>query len=167
MLSLTGTHNLDSFMLAFVSSPATMPRFRTGRDAAAALNPGWVTDVIWGLHSILVDSASTPFEAKNARQRMLKVLEETKDLYHPHMIVPPLTIPREAAQDQAERRSLPESDRVCGTCKRPVAPKLRRRSSFTRRPRASSSWAPRTTKREAGSETAFSHSVPANLAASR
>jgi hypothetical protein len=122
-------------MLAFVSSPTTMPRFLFGSSEATALNRARLTDVIWGLHSILVNPVSKLDELKNAKRRMLRVLDETTNFPLPHLVVAASTLRPESGEEGIASFELPDD-----TTKRPVAPAFARSwTTFTEKARASSS----------------------------
>jgi hypothetical protein len=50
-----------------------MPRFRFATKPVQALVGPALTNLIWNLHSILVNQASKSGEVKSAKQRMLRV----------------------------------------------------------------------------------------------
>jgi hypothetical protein len=67
-----------------------MPRPPKGRKVGDTFDNKKVADAIWGLHSVLVDPASTPAETKGARDQMLRILGVTKVLGIPRLVIPPL-----------------------------------------------------------------------------
>jgi len=81
-------------MLALATTPAIMPRFNGGHRRAPQ-HPGCLCGDIWHLHAILTSPAAKLDEVKDAKSRMLHVLEETRRFPLPKMIVPPISdIPR-------------------------------------------------------------------------
>lgn len=127
-------------MLALVASPTFKPAFdfeflREFRATEAEK----VARLVANLHKMLVNPNAAPGAAAAAKRMLLAVLQQTKDMRLPFMIVPPL----------AERRVRPasvlhaepvEAESVCETCKRPVAlPPARIVMPYPKRARASSS----------------------------
>lgn len=148
-------------MLALVSSPVTTPHFSFDTKPAKALRGATLTDVVWNLHSILVNPASKLGEVKSAKQRMLRVLEETKNLPLPRMIAAPPTLPSDREKEKIVTVELPDGSSVCKPCKRLVTPALSQsQASFTKKARASSSRSFRTKRSDIRRGTVSSHKVP-------
>jgi len=119
-------------MLSDVLSPVAMPRCQIGsRDPA--ISRANVADVIWALHSILVNPASVPDDAKSARRQMLQILDETDPLTFPQTIVLPLSTTLNVPKGPSDGG--PKSVTVYRPCPRPPAatrPRLDALSSRSR-----------------------------------
>ncbi len=99
----------DLPMLAFVSSSAIHSPFHFDSKPSIFWRNHQLTDAIVGLHSILVNPASMPGEAKSAKQRMLKILDQARQGSHPWMIAglfaEPDKVERGSAQPTVEPAS--------------------------------------------------------------
>jgi hypothetical protein len=127
-------------MLAHVATPITAPRFSFDPKPARALAVASLTDLIWDLHSILVNPASKPGEAKSAKRRMLRALEETRRSPLLRMTVPSMAVLPESEEVESVSEERPDDSPECRTDESPVASVFtRHRTSFTKRERASSS----------------------------
>lgn len=141
-----------------------MPRFSFATKPVQALVGPALADLIWNLHSILVNPASKSGEVKSAKQRMLRVLEEAKKFSLPQMIVAPITLPPEGEEEEAVRAQLPDEAALCETCQRPVTPTFSSaRTLFPKAARASSSRSFRAKHSDTRRGTASSHTAPVNL----
>jgi hypothetical protein len=137
-----------------------MPRFLFGSSAATALSPARLTDVVSGLHSILVNPASKLDELKNAKRRMLRVLDETTKFPLPQLVVAAATLPLEGAEEGITSFELPDD-----TTKRPAAPAFARSwTTFTKKARASSSRSFRAKPSDTRSRSASSRQASETLA---
>lgn len=86
-------------MLSTNSTPI-MPRRPRGGLVPSPL--GSENKALWDLHSILVDPASPPNEARFASEQMLRILEAPQMIDLPGMIVPPLQLPPGPGDEGAE-----------------------------------------------------------------
>lgn len=119
-------------MLALVSFPTTKPGFGFDPKPATALGGGALADFIWDCHSTIVNPASKLVEIKRAKQRMLRVLDETTKFRLPQMVV---AAAAPAPQSGEEGIELPAD-----TTKRPATPAFARSwTDFTKKAQASSS----------------------------
>lgn len=123
-------------MLALVASPAF--NFAFLRETRAN-NADKVARMIADLHGALVNPNAAPGAAANAKRTLLGVLQRTKGMRLPCMIVPPIA-ERSAPAAGETPVEPPEADPVCETCERPVAPPFARSGDpFPKWARASSS----------------------------
>lgn len=79
-------------MLLPTPSSAVRTCLRAGSGSVTAADPARAGKVLWSLHSILVDPASRPEEARSAGRRMRRILETGKFSHRPGMIVPPFVL---------------------------------------------------------------------------
>lgn len=115
-------------MLSDVLSPVAMPRCQIG-SRVPAISRANVADVIWALHSILVNPASVPDEAKSASRQMLQILDETDPLPLSQMTILPLST---TPEDPSESDGGPKNATVCRPGSRPSAATRRRLNSRSR-----------------------------------
>jgi hypothetical protein len=117
-------------MLALIASPAFKPAF--GVDflcKPCTSNADKIARIITNLHGTLVNPNAAPGAAAAAKRMLLGILDRTKGMRLPFMIVPPLAEPRAPRPREPDAERL--DDALCETCKRP--------NPFSRKARVSSS----------------------------
>jgi len=113
-------------MFALVASPAFKPAsdFDFLRDTRAN-EADKIARTIADLHGALVNPNTAPGAAVTAKRTLLGVLQRTKWMRLPFMIVPPIAERSAPATGEIHGEPL-AADSVCETCERPVAPPFER-----------------------------------------